>query len=147
MTSFGQELRRRTLRRVLDSDLHSGLYVCQRRQDVIENLRGWGSPLASASSAPGDEDVLPAVVVERLAAEPAVESLKRKPGDVEQPEPFILRGPPHRACGAVLENDVDPVSADRVPDQERDGFGLSRPAASHRDLMAEGEGVPAEYPP
>ena len=37
-------LRRRTLRQVLDLDLDRGLYVCQRRHDVIENLPGSRCP-------------------------------------------------------------------------------------------------------
>jgi hypothetical protein len=98
----------------------------------------------SASSTPCDEDVLRAVVVEWLAAESAVKCLKRQPCGVEQPKPLVLRGPPQRARGAVLENYVDPVVANRVPDQVRDGLGLSLPVESRRDPVVEGEGVPGE---
>jgi len=44
--------------------------------------------------ATGDEDVFRAIVTERLAGESAIERFDGQAGDIDQPEPFILRRPP-----------------------------------------------------
>jgi hypothetical protein len=41
--------------------------------------------------ATGHEDVLRAVVVERLAGESAIESFQTQARDVQKPQPFVLR--------------------------------------------------------
>src|SRR5207302_2717634 len=64
-----------------------------------------------------DEHVLAALVAERLAREAAVERLDLEPRDVEEPEPLVLRRPPEGARRAVVQDDVDAVVADRVPDR------------------------------
>src|SRR5215468_122484 len=53
------------------------------------------------SSTPRDEDVLPAVVVKRLAAEPAVECLERQPGARE-----LYHGPVGVASELDIEADI-----------------------------------------
>jgi hypothetical protein len=42
----------------------------------------------------GHEDVFTTVVVERFARESAVESFEAQARDVEEPQPFVLGGPP-----------------------------------------------------
>jgi len=66
---------------------------------------------AGRELAPGDEDVLTAVVGKGLAGEAAVERLEFEAGHVEQAELLVPGGPPQGARGAVLEDDVDPVAA------------------------------------
>src|SRR5689334_15068073 len=97
-------------------------------------------------SAPGDEDVLAAVVVEQLACEPAVESLEAKPRDVDQAQPFVLGRPPQRTGSTVVQRDVDAVVADAVADRVRDRHARRRvgvlPFDGGCDPMVEGESVP-----
>jgi hypothetical protein len=40
----------------------------------------------------GDEDVFPAVIIERLSGEAAVECLHLQTRNIEESEPFVLRG-------------------------------------------------------
>ncbi len=84
--------------------------------------------LNCARSAMGNEDVLAAVVVERLLGEPAVERFQPETGDVEEAEPFILGGPPQRAGRPGVELDVDPVVADGVPVHVGHGQSSSAPS-------------------
>ena len=48
------------------------------------------SPLALSCLATGHEDVLRAVVVERLAGESTIERFEPQARDVEEPQPFVL---------------------------------------------------------
>src|SRR5437762_9471601 len=49
---------------------------------------GWAS--TSGKRAAGEEDVLAAVVGERLTGEPAIQGFQFETSDVEQPEPLVL---------------------------------------------------------
>src|SRR6266480_7972743 len=62
----------------------------------------------------GHEDVLTAVVVERLPGESAVESFQPQARDVEEPQPFVLGRPPERTGSTIVQGDVDSVIADAV---------------------------------
>src|SRR5438874_8375759 len=88
-------------------------------------------------SAARDEDVLPAVLVERLAGETAMECFELQAGDVEESEPLVLGGPPQRACTALVEGDVDSVVSDRVLNGVGDGLVLVGCVEAGRDLVVE----------
>lgn len=60
----------------------------------VSARRGVGDQLTDWGSATGDEHVLSAVVLERLATEAAIERLELKAGDIKGPEPFVLGCPP-----------------------------------------------------
>ena len=64
--------------------------------------------------ATGHEDVLGAVVEERLAGESAIESFEAQARDVEEPQPFVLGCPPERTGSTIVQGDVDSVIADAV---------------------------------
>src|SRR3954452_12937983 len=79
----------------------------------------------------GHEDVLTAVVVERLPGESAVERLEAQPRDVEEAQPFVLGRPPERTGSAIVQGDVDSVVADAVVVRVRHrypGVGVGAPA-------------------
>ncbi len=94
----------------------------------------------------GDEDVIAAFVVERLAGEAAVQRFQLEAGDVEQPEPFVPRRPPERARRTAVEREIDAVFADRVPDRVRHRSAAVRAVETHRDLVVERQGIPREAP-
>src|SRR3954468_2026592 len=102
-----------------------------------------GEPLPT-----GHEDVLTAVVVERLPGESAVESFEAQARDVEKPQPFVLGCPPERTCSTLVQGQVDPVIADAVVDRVRHrhaGRIVGVLAVYGRcDVMVEGERVPGE---
>ena len=62
----------------------------------------------------GHEDVLTAVVVERLPGESAIESFEVQARDVEEPQPSVLGRPPERTGSTIVQGDVDSVVADAV---------------------------------
>src|SRR5580765_1829082 len=101
---------------------------------------------ADAESAPGDEDVLAAVVAERLVLEAAEEILELEPCDVDQPEPFVLRRPPERARPAVVECEVDSIVADAVANRVWDGRIVVLPVQLSRDPVVERKRVPRKPP-
>jgi len=72
----------------------------------------------------GDEHVFLAVVGDRFVGEAAVQVLQFEAGDVDEPEPLVLGCPPQAAGRAAVEDDVDTVVADRLPDRVRDGILL-----------------------
>jgi hypothetical protein len=49
---------------------------------------------ADGCSAACYKDIFPTVIVEWLSGKAAVERLQLKAGDIEEAEPFVLRGPP-----------------------------------------------------
>jgi len=58
---------------------------------------------STAVSSVGDEHIFPAVIGVRLTGEPGIERLQLESGDVEEPEPLVLRCPPEGAPRAVVE--------------------------------------------
>jgi hypothetical protein len=58
----------------------------------------------------GHEDVLVAVVVERLTGESAIESFQPQARDVEEPQPFVLGCPPERTGPPPSKVILTPVS-------------------------------------
>src|SRR5918911_1078613 len=94
--------------------------------------------------AAGHEDVLVAVVVERLAGESAVESFEVQASDVEQPQPFVLGGPPERTGSITVQGDVDAVIADAVVARVRQRRVGVLAVYGGCDVMVEGERVPGE---
>lgn len=98
-------------------------------------------------SASGGAGPAPACVIgERLAGEAAVKRLQVQAGDVDEPEPLVLGGPPQGTLRAGVEDDVDPVVTDRVPVDVRDGFLLALAVQAGGDLVVECEGIPGEPP-
>ena len=102
--------------------------------------------LDARTSAASDEEVFAAVVSHWLLVEGAVERFKFKPRDIEQAEPFFFGCPPQRAGLAIIERDVDPVVAHRVPNRVRHRFVPVPPVYPCRGLMVEREDVPSEPP-
>src|SRR3954452_18914829 len=108
------------------------------------------SRVSRARSATGDEDVLSAVVVQRLPGESAVERFEAQARDVEESKPFVLCCPPQRTCSTLLQGDVDPVVADAVVDRVRQRHSGVRvdmvTVDGGCDLVVEGERIPGEPP-
>ena len=95
-----------------------------------------------ARSAAGDEHVLPAVVVHRLFLEVSVKSLELKPGDIQQPEPFVLGRPPDRMVPS--ERDVDEGRRRPHSGMVWVRLVLVPPVQPNGYLVVEREGVPGE---
>src|ERR671924_557035 len=98
--------------------------------------------------AAGHQDVLVAFVVERSAGKPAIESFEPQARDVEQPQPFVLGGPPERTGSTIVQGDVDSVIADAVVVRVRQRDAAVRvdmlAVQGGCDVMVEGERVPGE---
>ena len=75
-----------------------------------------------------------------------MESFQAQARDVEQPQPFVLGGPPERTGSITLQGDVDPVIADAVVDRVRQRCVGVLTVYRGCDLMVEGERVPAKRP-
>jgi len=82
-------------------------------------------------------NVLAAVVGERLAGEAAVQRLKIEARDVDKPEPLVLSRPPQGSFRAAVEDDVDPVVADHVPVRVREGLLLMLAVQAGGDISAD----------
>jgi hypothetical protein len=78
--------------------------------------------------------------------ETTVERLQVETGDIEEPEPLVLRRPPDGARRAVVEGDVDAVVAHRVPGRVRYRLVLVLAVEARGDPVVEGKGVPGEPP-
>src|SRR5215469_6472206 len=94
--------------------------------------------------AAGDEHVFPAVVAERFSGEAAVECLDLQARDIDESEPLVLGGPPHRTRCAAVEGDVDPVVAYRIPVGVRHWLVLVLAVQPRGDVVVEGKGIPGE---
>src|SRR5579862_700672 len=99
---------------------------------------------AGASRTPGDEHVLPALVLQWAPLEVAVERFELEARNVDQAEPLVLRRPPEGARCAAVEDDVHAVVGHRVPDRVRDGLVLLPPVQRDGDGVVEREGIPRE---
>src|SRR5262245_5926960 len=123
-----------------------GVVAVTRNRAILSRRRGGFRP--GACLATGDEDVLAAVVVERLSLESAVESFEVQARDVEESQPFVLGRPPERAGPTVVQGDVDSVVADAVVVRVRhrySGVGVGVPPVDRGcNAMVEGERVPGE---
>jgi hypothetical protein len=94
--------------------------------------------------AAGYEDVLVAVVVERLPGESGIESFQPQARDLEESQPFVFGCPPERTGSAIVQGDVDPVLADAVVDRVRQRCVGVLAVDGGCGLMVEGERVPGE---
>src|SRR5262245_4729095 len=99
---------------------------------------------SSARSAAGNEDVLAALVVDRLFFEVSVQSFELKLGNIEEAEPLVLGRPPDGAGAASIERDVDAVSTDCIANDVGHGPVLVPSVQSNANLVVERESVPGE---
>ncbi len=83
-------------------------YGCSLRQ-CADMFPGAVGTARLSDLATGHEDVLGAVVVERLASESAIESFQTQARDVQEPQPFVLGCPPERTGSTIVQGDVDSV--------------------------------------
>ena len=97
-------------------------------------------------STAGDEDLFPAVVGKRLAGKAGVERVHLESGDVEEPEPLVLGGPPEGDRRAIVADNVDPIIARCVPDVVRYKHLLVLTVEARGEPVVEGKGIPGEPP-
>ena len=118
------------------------------RYDDAKRAAVEGSGHDASALAAGHEDVLTAVVVERLAGKSAIERFQAQPRDVEEAQPFVLGCPPERTGSTIVQGDVDPVIADAVVDRVRHRDAGRRVGVlavyGGCDVMVESERVPGE---
>ena len=82
----------------------------------------------------------------KFPGEAAVERFQLETGDVEEPEPLVLGGPPEGARRAIVESHVDPIVASDLADSMGNRLFLMNTVEARGNPVVKGEGIPGEPP-